>query len=162
MFDPCDERVIVWPGFKDPCKSGLDPIRISLLTTAVEDCGHKLHSQLATTVQLTRCCVHAYNSLNIPTLSCRRTYSYWSLHCLPYLAPLYQFEPYYLFYSSSFICHPWPSIHTMHTTTVVSAGICHRNKVNSIAWLYRRAQPKDSILLHYITLHYITCSTWLL
>ena len=36
------------------------------------------------------------------------------------------------------------------TVSVVSAGICHRNKVNSIAWLYRRAQPKDSI--HYITL----------
>ena len=38
------------------------------------------------------------------------------------------------------------------TVSVVSAGICPRNKVNSIAWLYRRAQPKDSI--HYITLHY--------
>ena len=38
------------------------------------------------------------------------------------------------------------------TDSVVSAGICHRNKVSSIAWLYRRAQPKDSIL--YITLHY--------
>ena len=34
----------------------------------------------------------------------------------------------------------------------LSAGICHRNKVNSIAWLYRTAQPKDSII--YITLHY--------
>ena len=33
------------------------------------------------------------------------------------------------------------------TVSVVSVGICHRNKVNSIA------QPKDSIL--YITLHYI-------
>ena len=31
--------------------------------------------------------------------------------------------------------------------SVVSAGICHINKVNSIAWLYRKAQPKDSI--HY-------------
>ena len=40
------------------------------------------------------------------------------------------------------------------TVSVVSAGICHRNKVNSIAWLYRKAQPKDSII--YITLHYIT------
>ena len=40
------------------------------------------------------------------------------------------------------------------TVSVVSAGICHRNKVNSIAWLYREAQPKDSII--YITLHYIT------
>ena len=39
------------------------------------------------------------------------------------------------------------------TVSVVSAGICHRNKVNSIAWLYRKAQPKDSII--YITLHYI-------
>ena len=29
-------------------------------------------------------------------------------------------------------------------------------EVNSIAWLYRRAQPKDSI--HYITLHYIYTS----
>ena len=36
------------------------------------------------------------------------------------------------------------------TVSVVSAGIRHRNEVNSIAWLYRRAQPKDSI--HYITL----------
>ena len=27
------------------------------------------------------------------------------------------------------------------TVSVVSAGICHRNKVNSIAWLYREAQP---------------------
>ena len=36
------------------------------------------------------------------------------------------------------------------TVSVVSAGICHRNKVNSIAWLYRRAQPKDSILYIYI------------
>ena len=36
------------------------------------------------------------------------------------------------------------------TVSVVSAGICHRNEVNSIAWLYRRAQPKDSI--HYIAL----------
>ena len=43
------------------------------------------------------------------------------------------------------------------TASVVSAGICHRNKVNSIAWLYRKAQPKDSTFtLHYITLHYIT------
>ena len=45
------------------------------------------------------------------------------------------------------------------TVLVVSAGICHRNEVNSIAWLYRRAQPKDSIhyiTLHYIALHYIT------
>ena len=39
------------------------------------------------------------------------------------------------------------------TVSVVSAGICHRNKVNSTAWLYRKAQPKDSII--YITLHYI-------
>ena len=39
------------------------------------------------------------------------------------------------------------------TVSGVSAGICHRNKVNSIAWLYRKAQPKDSII--YITLHYI-------
>ena len=45
------------------------------------------------------------------------------------------------------------------TDSVVSAGICHRNKVNSIAWLYRRAQPKDSILLHYITLHN-ECRIW--
>ena len=37
------------------------------------------------------------------------------------------------------------------TVSVVSAGICHRNKVNSIAWLHRKAQPKDSII--YITLH---------
>ena len=37
------------------------------------------------------------------------------------------------------------------TVSVVSAGICHRNEVNSIAWLYRRVQPKYSI--HYITLH---------
>ena len=42
------------------------------------------------------------------------------------------------------------------TVSVISAGICYRNEVNSIAWLYRRAQPKDSI--HYITLHYITLS----
>ena len=28
------------------------------------------------------------------------------------------------------------------TVSVVSAGICHRNKVNSIAWHYQRAQPK--------------------
>ena len=28
------------------------------------------------------------------------------------------------------------------TVSVVSAGICYRNEVNSIAWLYRRAQPK--------------------
>ena len=28
------------------------------------------------------------------------------------------------------------------TVSVVSAGICHRNEVNSIAWLYQRAQPK--------------------
>ena len=40
------------------------------------------------------------------------------------------------------------------TVSVVSAGICQRNEVNSIAWLHQRAQPKDSI--HYITLHYIT------
>ena len=39
------------------------------------------------------------------------------------------------------------------TVSVVSAGICHRNIVNSTAWLYRKAQPKDSII--YITLHYI-------
>ena len=39
------------------------------------------------------------------------------------------------------------------TVSVVSAGVCHRNKVNSIAWFYRRAQPKYRIL--YITLHYI-------
>ena len=46
------------------------------------------------------------------------------------------------------------------TVSVVSAGICHRNKVNnSIARLYRKAQPKDSII--YITLHYITLlRTW--
>ena len=42
------------------------------------------------------------------------------------------------------------------TDSVVLAGICHINKVNSIAWLYRRAQPKDSILLHHITVHYST------
>ena len=40
------------------------------------------------------------------------------------------------------------------TVSVVSAGIWHRNKVNSIAWLYQRAQPKDSIhniaYIHYI------------
>ena len=41
------------------------------------------------------------------------------------------------------------------TVSVVSAGICHRNKVNSIAWLYRKAQPKDSII--YITLHLRQC-----
>ena len=35
-----------------------------------------------------------------------------------------------------------------------------QNKVNSIAWLYRRAQPKDSIL--YITLHYIPSTDWAL
>ena len=35
--------------------------------------------------------------------------------------------------------------------SVVSAGICHKNKVNSIAWLYRRAQPKDSIV--YISIY---------
>ena len=40
------------------------------------------------------------------------------------------------------------------TVSVVSAGICHINKVNSIAWLYRKAQPKD--IIYYITLHYIT------
>ena len=40
------------------------------------------------------------------------------------------------------------------TVSVVSAGICHRNEVNSIAWLYQRAQPNDSI--HCITLNYIT------
>ena len=28
------------------------------------------------------------------------------------------------------------------TVSVVSAGICHRNKVNSTAWLYRKARPK--------------------
>ena len=39
------------------------------------------------------------------------------------------------------------------TVSVASADICHRNKVNSIAWLYRKAQPKDSII--YITLHYL-------
>ena len=39
------------------------------------------------------------------------------------------------------------------TVSVVSAGICHINEVNSIAWLYRKAQPKDSI--QYITLHYM-------
>ena len=38
------------------------------------------------------------------------------------------------------------------TVSVVSAGICHRNKVNSIAELYRKAQPNDSII--YIALHY--------
>ena len=37
------------------------------------------------------------------------------------------------------------------TVSVVSAGICQRNKVNSIAELYRRAQPKDSIF--YIHIH---------
>ena len=47
------------------------------------------------------------------------------------------------------------------TVSVVSTGICHRNEVNSIAWLYRRAQPKDSII--YITLHYsVSISTDLL
>ena len=35
------------------------------------------------------------------------------------------------------------------TVSVVSADISHRNKVNSIAWLFRRAQPKDSILYIY-------------
>ena len=39
------------------------------------------------------------------------------------------------------------------TVSVVSAGICHRNKVNSIAWFYRMAQPKDGI--HCITSHCI-------
>ena len=29
------------------------------------------------------------------------------------------------------------------TILVVSAGICNRNKVNSIAWIYRRTQPED-------------------
>ena len=33
-------------------------------------------------------------------------------------------------------------------------ALCHINKDNSIARLYQRVQPKDSIL--YITLHYIT------
>ena len=37
------------------------------------------------------------------------------------------------------------------TDSVVSAGLCHRNDANSIPWLYRRTQPKDSITLHYIT-----------
>ena len=39
------------------------------------------------------------------------------------------------------------------TVSVVSAGICHRNKVNSIAELYCRAQPKDSILYIYIHIY---------
>ena len=52
------------------------------------------------------------------------------------------------------------TIPELYVYNTISAGniICHRNEVNSIAWLYRRAQPKDSIYyitLHYITLHYI-------
>ena len=54
--------------------------------------------------------------LNIPTLSCRRT-RIDLCTVFRYLAPLYQFEPYYLFYSSSFICHQWSSFHTMQTTS---------------------------------------------
>ena len=43
------------------------------------------------------------------------------------------------------------------TVSVVLAGICHENKVNSIARLYQKTQPRIvSITLHYITLHYIT------
>ena len=38
------------------------------------------------------------------------------------------------------------------TVSVVSTGICHRNKVNSIAWLYRKAQPKYSIIYMYINI----------
>ena len=37
-----------------------------------------------------------------------------------------------------------------HSSSCISYSICHINKVNSIAWLYRGAQPRDSI--HYITL----------
>ena len=39
---------------------------------------------------------------------------------------------------------------------MVSAGIWHRNKVNSTAWLYR---PWDGII--YITLHYIHVGTYI-
>ena len=44
------------------------------------------------------------------------------------------------------------------TGSVVSSGICHINKVNSIAWLYRDGPFHKivSFTLHYITLHYIT------
>ena len=34
-----------------------------------------------------------------------------------------------------------------------AAGICHRNKVNSTAWLYRKAQPKDSIIYIHTYIH---------
>ena len=46
----------------------------------------------------------------------------------------------------------WLSLELLCSATVseVSAGVCHRNKVNSITWLNRRAQPKDSILYIYI------------
>ena len=39
-----------------------------------------------------------------------------------------------------------------HSFSGIGWHICHRNKVNSIAWLYRRAQPKNSIL--YIYMHF--------
>ena len=39
------------------------------------------------------------------------------------------------------------------TPSVVPAGICHRNKVDSIAWLYRNG-PSHKIV--WFTLHYIT------
>ena len=48
------------------------------------------------------------------------------------------------------------------TATLVSAGICHRSKVNSIAWLYRRAQPKIIAALHKLSLRWWSNFTWLI
>ena len=43
------------------------------------------------------------------------------------------------------------------SATLLSAGICHRNKINSTAWLYRDepSHIEDSIIYITFTLHYI-------
>ena len=44
------------------------------------------------------------------------------------------------------------------TPSVVLAGICHRNKINSTAWLYRDG-PSHKIVSFTLHLHYITYVT---
>ena len=44
------------------------------------------------------------------------------------------------------------------TVSVISAGICHRNKVNSLAWLVSKGSAKDSILCYYY--YYKTYKFW--
>ena len=44
------------------------------------------------------------------------------------------------------------------TPSVISAGMCHRNKINSTAWLYRDG-PSHKIVSFTLHLHYITYVT---